>query len=182
MQTMIMQMVQRMAQMQELKDTFCRQMKHMREHNRSLTGEMQSKIDNMDAELSRLATRMSSDFPTKAKPRGSSLDASLDYSSTLTAEQIDADRSRMIDQEQCAKPLKPLQKPILQPMAQQHSNIISLSMLKDFESYYLNAMDALIGYEHVYQYRPSDLATPGSSIACSSPGYTRSFTAKLSSG
>ncbi len=91
MQMMMAQMMQRMAQMQESQDTFCRQMQHMQEHNRSLTGEMQSKIDNMDAELSRRATMISSDFPTKAKPRGSSLEASLDYSSTLTAEQIDAD-------------------------------------------------------------------------------------------
>jgi hypothetical protein len=56
MQMMIIHMMQRMALMQESQDTFCRQMQHIQEHNRVLTGEMQSKIDNMDAELSRLAT------------------------------------------------------------------------------------------------------------------------------
>ncbi len=69
-----------------------------------------------------------------------------------------------IDQEQRTKPLKPLPKPFIQPVAQKRRNIIFLSMIQDFESYYSNAMDALIGFEHVYPYRPSDLATLGRAI------------------
>ncbi len=42
MQMLMMQMLQRMTHIQESQDTFSRQMQHMQEDNRSVTGEMQS--------------------------------------------------------------------------------------------------------------------------------------------
>jgi hypothetical protein len=64
------------------------------------------------------------------------------------------------EQEWQVRPQKPLPKPLIPPMAQQHRSGLTITMLQEFEHYFQGSKEALIGFGHVQPYLSSDLATP----------------------
>jgi hypothetical protein len=115
-----------------------------------------------EEDLSRRTTVLprSPEYSAKFTP-GSVLAANRQRASTLTAEQMEADSLHMHEQEWHATSQKPFQKPVIPPMAQQHRSGITIAMLQEFEHYYQGSKEALIGFQHVPNYRSSDLAAPG---------------------